>query len=166
MAKDMKRGRPRKYATPEESKAAKLENIKRWQRENKEKVYESIYKYQEAHREEIREYQRKRAKGIYGRAYNLSKGYEQMDKKAGRNESTITPEWIIENIFTSKCYWCGETDWRLLGCDRIDNTKPHTPDNVICSCSKCNKQRNRHSMEYFEKYQISKKLQGVQLTLF
>ena len=162
----MKRGRKRKYATPEESKAAQLENIKKWQRENKEKFYESIYKYQEAHREEIKEYQRKRIKGIYGRAYNLSKGYEQMDKKAGRNESTITPEWIIGNIFASKCYWCGETDWRQLGCDRIDNTKPHTPDNVICSCGKCNVERGRHSFDWFTKYQNSKKNAPKQLTLF
>lgn len=162
----MKRGRPRKYATPEESKAANIENTKRWQRENKEKFYESIYKYQEAHREEIKEYQRKRIKGVYGRAYNLCKNYENMDKKAGRGKSTITPEWIIGNIFASKCYWCGETDWRQLGCDRIDNTKPHTPDNVICSCGKCNKKRNKHSMDYFQKYQISKSTAPVQLTIF
>ena len=64
----MKRGRPRKYATPEESKAAQLENIKRWQRENKDKVQESIYNYQEKHREDIKEYQRKRRKGIYDMA--------------------------------------------------------------------------------------------------
>lgn len=151
----MKRGRPRKYATPEESKAANLEHAKAYYQTHKEEI-----------RETNKEYQRRRIKGIYGRAYLLSKNYEQMDLNANRGASTITPEWIIGNIFASKCYWCGETDWRLLGCDRIDNTKSHTPDNVICSCSKCNKERNRHSMDYFQKYQISKSTAPVQLTIF
>ena len=151
----MKRGRPRKYATPEESKAANLERAKT---------------YYQTHREEVKkinkEYQKRKIKGYYGRAYLLSKNYEQMDKNTNRGECTITPDWIIGNIFTSKCYWCGETDWRQLGCDRIDNNKPHTPDNVLCSCSRCNVERNRHSMDYFKKYQVSKETQGVQLALF
>ena len=155
MTNDMKRGRPRKYATPEESKAAQLEQIR---------------KYYQTHKEEKRDIEKERSKnfrsGVYGRAYLLSKNYEKMDKNANRGESTITPEWIIGNIFASKCYWCGETDWRQLGCDRIDNTKAHTPDNVVCSCSRCNIERNRHSMDYFEKYQVSKETQGVQLALF
>ena len=132
----MKRGRPRKYATPEESKAANLERAN------------------------------KKYTTVYGRAYILSKRYEQTDMDANRGKSTITPDWIIGNIFASKCYWCGETDWKQLGCDRIDNTKPHTPDNVICSCGKCNRERNKHSMDYFHKYQISKSTAPVQLTLF
>lgn len=151
----MKRGRPRKYATPEESKAANLEYAKA---------------YYQIHREEIKkknnEYQKRKIKGCYGRAYLLSKNYEQMDKNANRGECTITPDWIIGNIFTSKCYWCGETDWRQLGCDRIDNTKSHTPDNVICSCSKCNVERGRHSFDWYTKYQNSKKNAPKQLSLF
>jgi len=135
-----KRGRPRKYATKEEARRA---NIK----QTSDKVKES-YNTKE------------------GRAYFLSKNYERLDLEADRGLSTITPQFIKDHIFASKCYWCGETDWKQLGCDRIDNTKPHTPDNVLCSCSRCNIERNRHSMDYFKKYQVSKETQGVQLALF
>lgn len=133
-------GRKKKYATAEEAAEAQriciLTSMKKWH-SSKE-----------------------------GRANNLANAYKQLDKNARRGESTITPQWIIDNIFTSKCYWCGETDWRLLGCDRMDNNKPHTPDNVICSCGKCNNKRSIHSMDYFKKYQVSKKTQGEQLSLF
>lgn len=51
-------------------------------------------------------------------------------------------QWIIDNIYSGGCIYCGETDWRKLGCDRIDNTKPYTKDNVVCSCARCNKLRS------------------------
>ena len=101
-----------------------------------------------------------------GRANNLANAYKQLDRNARRGESTITPQWIMDNIFTSKCYWCGETDWRELGCDRILQHLPHTPDNVICSCGKCNVERGIHSFDWFTKYQRSKKNAAKQLTLF
>lgn len=130
------RGRPRKYATKEESMTVNKLQIKEW------------FKTKE------------------GRAYNLADNYKRMDKKHHRGESTITPKWIEENIFTSKCYWCGEDDWKQLGCDRIDNNKPHTPDNVICSCGRCNLKRNIHSFDYFTKFMRSLSRAGKQLTLF
>lgn len=131
-----KRGRPRKYATKEESRSVNQLQIKEW------------FKTKE------------------GRAYNLADNYKRMDEKSGRGQSTITSKWIEENIFTSKCYWCGTDDWQVLGCDRIDNNKPHTPDNVICSCGKCNIKRNRHSMDYFTKFMRSLSRAGKQLTLW
>lgn len=76
-----------------------------------------------------------------GRALSLLHGYKKSDKEHNRGECTLTKEWIIENIFTSKCKYCGETDWLKLGCDRIDNEKPHTPENVVPCCSECNTKR-------------------------
>ena len=84
-----------------------------------------------------------------GRASYLVGSYRQSDKLCNRGECTLTPEWIIDNIFTSKCHWCGETDWNKLGCDRIDNDKPHTPDNVNPCCDKCNKKRGTKTYEEF-----------------
>lgn len=75
--------------------------------------------------------------------------YNREDTKYNRGNCTLTPEWIVDNIFNSKCIYCGETDWRKLGCDRIDNSKPHTPDNVVCCCGKCNVKKQRKSVEVF-----------------
>lgn len=57
-------------------------------------------------------------------------------------DADIDGQWIIDNIFDKGCIYCGETDWRKLGCDRIDNTKPHTKDNVVPCCTRCNKLRS------------------------
>lgn len=85
------------------------------------------------------------------RAHNLARNYKKDDEKDGRGESTLTTGWIKNNIFSGqKCVYCGEEDWHKLGCDRIDNTKPHTPDNVVCSCSKCNIERGSMTYEEFK----------------
>lgn len=86
-----------------------------------------------------------------GRAVNLCGSYKYSDKKYNRGECTLTAEWIVENIFTSKCSYCGKDDWRELGCDRIDNSKPHTPNNVVCCCQECNTKRGNKSYEKFLK---------------
>lgn len=70
--------------------------------------------------------------------------YRQSDLLYKRGECTLTNEWFIENILNKKCIYCGETDWHLLGADRIDNSKPHTEDNVVCCCKRCN-ERKQHT---------------------
>ena len=77
-------------------------------------------------------------KTIIGRASGLVNSYNQNDKKYGRGKGDITAKWIVENIFTKPCVHCGETDWHKLGCNRLDNSKPHTKDNVEPCCRKCN----------------------------
>lgn len=57
-------------------------------------------------------------------------------------DNDLDEKWITDNILSKECIYCGETDWRKLGCDRIDNTKPHTKDNVVCACARCNKLRS------------------------
>lgn len=128
--------------------------------------YATIEEAVEAQREQILKAMKKWHSSKEGRANNLANAYKQLDKNARRGESTITPQWIIDNIFTSKCYWCGNSDWRELGCDRILQHLPHTPDNVICSCGKCNVERGRRNFDWFTKYQNSKKNAPKQLTLF
>lgn len=53
-------------------------------------------------------------------------------------EADIDGKWIEENIFNKECIYCGEKDWKKLGCDRINNERPHTKDNVVCCCKRCN----------------------------
>ena len=81
----------------------------------------------------------------------LYNAYCRHDKNAGRGECTLTAQWIVDNIFTQKCHWCPETDWTKIGCDRIDNSLPHTPDNVIPCCERCNKNRGRKTYEEYKK---------------
>lgn len=99
----------KKKFTEEELKRKNLESIKRWQRTP------------------------------YGRASHLLNAYRQHDRTANRGECTLTADWIVENIFSKPCAHCGETDWTKLGCNRLDNSKPHTVDNVEPCCFDCNR---------------------------
>lgn len=73
-----------------------------------------------------------------GRARYLVDNYKHQDKIYNRGECTLTPEWIFENILFKPCSYCGKTGWKFIGCNRLDNSKPHTIDNVEPCCMKCN----------------------------
>ena len=77
------------------------------------------------------------------RAANLICAYRQTDKKYNYGKSDLTPQWVVENIFSKPCVHCGETDWRKIGCNRIDDSKPHTMDNVEPCCCNCNRKLPR-----------------------
>lgn len=100
-------------------------------------------------KEKERAFQRRYCESPRGRAKHMVYHFRWADKKAGRGECTITEDWIMENIFTSKCHYCGETDWHKLSCDRIDNSLPHTPENVVCCCESCNKKRGNIPFKIF-----------------
>lgn len=73
-----------------------------------------------------------------GRACRLVNNYNWMDKKANRGKGDLTPKWVVENIFTKPCAHCGKEGWQVIGCNRIDNSLPHTKDNVEPCCESCN----------------------------
>ncbi len=75
---------------------------------------------------------------IYGKANKLVHVYNELDRKYNRGKGDLTPQWLIENILTKSCVHCGESDWRKLGCNRLDNSKPHSKDNVEPCCRECN----------------------------
>lgn len=108
---------------------------KQWRLNHLEKEKEYIQK----NREKIKEYRKKWEQTQYGRAYRLLNNYKLMDKRKGF-ETTVdfNAQWIVDNIFSKPCAHCGETDWHKLGCNRLDNSKPHTKDNVEPCCFKCN----------------------------
>lgn len=115
----------KKYFTEEERKAARREINRRWKARNKEKTAE---------------YRKKYDKTPIGRACILLSRYKQSDKEMDRGECTIpNAQWIVDNIFTKKCAHCEKTGWDKMGCNRIDNSLPHTPDNVEPCCEECNK---------------------------
>lgn len=73
------------------------------------------------------------------RAQNMMTSYVYNDKQKGYNNTVdFDKHWMVENILDQECAYCGESDWHKLGCDRINNNKPHTKDNVIPCCKRCN----------------------------
>ena len=157
---------------------------KEWRDNHSEHIAVYNKKYKEEHRQEQKEYefnrywsnpeyhkQRKRnyyksntkktlttnqkyAHSKEGRATKLCLNYVRNDTNAGREACTLTREWIVDHIFSSSCVYCGDSDWKHLGCDRIDNSLPHTPENCVCSCGICNIDRQVHGMsvEDFKKW--------------
>lgn len=174
-------GRRRKYFTEEERKAAKSKYNKQYSQKNKEKIAkrhadyyqnnkEKKLAYQAEYRQKNKEKIAKHKAEYYqnnkekltekateyqatpkGRAVNLVGTYRQEDKKYSRGECTLTAEWVIEHIFTKPCHYCGKTDWKELGCDRIDNALPHRPDNVVPCCTDCNKKKQKTPYDEFMK---------------
>lgn len=112
-----------KYFTEEELNEAQRLKCKKWRNKNKE---------------HISKYSKEYAKTKMGRASSLVNAYNNADKKANRDKGNLTAQWVIENIFSKPCVHCGETDWHKLGCNRLDNSKPHTIDNVEACCGHCN----------------------------
>ena len=119
---------------------------------------EAQKRYRAAHKVELQKKNKENCRKYYntfsGRSRNLVHKYTQSDIEENRGDCTLTPVWIVENIFTSSCVYCGDSDWKHLGCDRIDNTLPHTPENCVCSCGICNidRQLTGLSVEDFKQY--------------
>lgn len=149
-------GRPKKYFTEEEKKQAQRESNRRWRekhpdymaewrKNNAEKLKSYIKRWQEENdwNGYMAKYIAKSRLKKIGRAKYMVDNYKRLDKKYNRGKCTLTPEWIVENIFNQPCHYCGETDWHKLGCDRIYNDLPHTPENVVCCCAACNYKKHR-----------------------
>ncbi len=107
-----------------------------------EKKKEWSKQYIKENKDRINAYKREWRKTPYGRASQLLDGYKQKDRKHNRGEVDFDAQWIIDNIFSKPCVHCGESDWTKIGCNRLDNTKGHTKDNVEPCCLKCNNELN------------------------
>ena len=120
------------------NKDAFIARAKKWKENNPEKYKTSHRKYDEQNKEKKLEYQREWRKTPIGRATMLLSAYNTADRKMCRDKGDLTSDWIVENIFSKPCVHCGESDWHKIGCNRLDNSKPHTKDNVEPCCSICN----------------------------
>lgn len=140
------------------------EEKKKWYAEHREERAIKSKKYQQEHKEELKEkrkayfkkYNKQYNKTQRGKAHNLAKAYRRNDILLYGFDisNNVDGKWIVDNIFSGqKCVYCGDQEWTHLGCDRIDNNKPHTADNVVCSCFICNAAReNKFSIDEFKKY--------------
>lgn len=140
--------------TEEEKKQRNRERCAKWRAEHKKEISDYYAKWRAAHKDEKAEYQAEYnaeyKKTPMGRASNLVSNYQKEDKKYNRGECTLTAKWIIDNIFPMSCHYCGATCWEIMGCDRIDNSLPHTPENVVPCCTECNRKRGRKTYEEFK----------------
>lgn len=143
---------------------------KEWYDKNKEKkrLYDIEYrKKNDARRKEVKKawnkankkkmsaYNKQFYQTITGMAARRRNHYLADDKEKGFDTAqTITAKWIAENILTASCIYCHDTEPYHLGCDRIDESKGHTPDNVVCACPVCNWERSlqKMSVEQFVEY--------------
>lgn len=127
-------------------KELKNKKFKEWYNENKEKRSDDYKKWREDNKEHDKERHRQYLNTPMGRAVALCSKYRAEDKKHNRGEGDLTPEWIVENIFTKSCAHCGKTGWKVIGCNRLDNSKPHTVDNVEPCCKECNSKEYTKSL--------------------
>lgn len=119
--------------------------------------------YYKDHKEEIllkdKKYYKTYFYSIKGRSVYLRRRYKRMDLKNGFKEPNITVEQISE-LIQQPCHWCGQTDWSKNGLDRLDNTKGHDVDNVVCSCFPCNLNRCWGSKEKISKQVLQYTIDG------
>ena len=107
----------------------------------------------------------KKPRGIYesttsirAKASKMVSSYKVKDKKLGVNVCDIDIDWMIENILLQPCHYCGDT--YRIGCDRIDNTKGHSKDNVIPCCYECNVARG-NNFTYEEMRRLGKTIAEI-----
>lgn len=91
------------------------------------------------------------------RAKALLCNYNRIDTRSGRGKGDLTAQWIIDNIFSKPCAHCGKIGWDVIGCNRLDNSKPHTMDNVEPCCKDCNtklaaEERQKYSSQFKKKH--------------
>ena len=144
-------GRSRKYQTEEERKAAQRENERRYRETHKDKIAAKNAGYYQRNKDKITEQHAEYQATPFGRANRLLNNYKRNDKDANRGECTLTADWIVQNIFSKPCHYCGRTDWTKLGCDRKDSSLPHTPENCVPCCKHCNDMKGAMSYDDYIK---------------
>ena len=95
---------------------------------------------------------------IRSKASKMISSYKHKDYENGTEKCDIDIDWMIENILTKPCVYCGDT--HRVGCDRIDNAKGHTKDNVVPCCIECNTARNNY-FSYEEMMRLGKTIAEI-----
>lgn len=81
------------------------------------------------------------AKVTYIRENRMVRVYRHRDKKNTPDSiCDFNDIWLHDNITSQECYYCNSKE--NIGCDRIDNDKGHTKDNIIPCCKSCNVIKN------------------------
>lgn len=119
--------------------------------------------YYQKHKDEILAKSNNAYRTKIGRARHLLRMYNKNDETYNRGKGDLTAQWIVDNIFSKSCVHCAENDYTKMGCNRLDNSKPHTMDNVEPCCTKCNNKlageefKNRYGRTVYQ-YTLSNEL--------
>ena len=173
------------YFTEEERREANRKRCRERYQRNREERLRKQKEYNEEHKEQIRAYQkeykanhkeerrdwerqnyqknRERTRRYYrdwyrtkeGKATHLARFYKWDDRKKG-HECDLTSEFILNEILSKPCFYCGETDWHKIGMDRVINSLGHLQNNVVPCCCSCNASRkDTPFFEFVEKRRAS-----------
>ena len=139
----------------QKNKETILEKHKEYRDTHKEEKHLRDKAYRDTHKDEIKEWKDNYHNTEIGRAKERIRSYKREDKIHNRGECTLTVEDLVE-MWKNGCIYCGETDFKLLGADRIDNDKPHTKDNCVPCCSQCNLERQKKDFKTFYNQKVKK----------
>lgn len=110
--------------------------------------------YKKERKEEIAEYFKQWYSTKFGYASKVRNTNLRNDRKYGRiciNEDPLpTVEQYIELLSQPDHYDGNQYDFFEMGLDRIDNSKPHTLDNVVPCTTSHNKQRGLMTYEEYK----------------
>lgn len=95
---------------------------------------------------------------IRTKASKMISSYKHKDKICGNDVCDIDIDWMVENIMTKPCVYCGDT--KRIGCDRIDNNIGHIKSNVVPCCYECNCARN-NNFSHEEMIEIGKVIREI-----
>jgi len=150
----LKQQRKERY---QKDKEKELERNKKYHDSHIDEIKEYLHQYNVNNNEKLKTYKKRYYSEQYGRASRLEIHYKSEDKKHNRGECTIDRYYIMNNIFTSACVYCGESDWKKLGCDRKDNSLAHTPENCVPCCFDCNRKKGGMSYDEYMKKILGEK---------
>ena len=140
--------------------AEHAEYFKQWYAEHRDECIEKMKQYRTEHAEYFKQYRADNADvikqyraTIEGYARSIRYHNLQADRKYGRIGAEEDPLPTIEEyieLLQQRDYYDGKQyHWTEMGLDRIDNTKPHTLDNVVPCSTKNNKRRQKMNFEEF-----------------
>jgi hypothetical protein len=137
-----------------EHRDERIEYIKQWKVDNLE--YDKQYKKQwyADNPEYNKQYMKQWRSTIEGYANMIRYNNLQADRNQGRIRANEDPLPSLEEyieLLQQRDYYDGEQyHWSEMGLDRIDNSKPHTLDNVVPCSTAHNVQRGTMPFEEFK----------------
>ena len=134
-----------------------LERQKQYNAKHAEAIKQYMKQWYADNRAEQLEYKKLHSKQYYstleGYARSIRKANLQADREQGRCGKDEDPlpslEYYILALQQRDYYDGKQYHWSEMGLDRIDNSKPHTIDNVVPCTTAHNVQRGRKSFEEF-----------------
>ena len=126
---------------------------KQWRAEHAEARKQYMKQWYAEHRAEWIEKMKQYYSTIEGYANMIRYGNLREDRMYGRISADEDPLPSVEQyieLLQQRDYYDGKQyHWSEMGLDRIDNSKPHTLDNVVPCTTEHNRQRGRKSFEDF-----------------